>query len=231
MSRRKVHEEVARALEARIAAGELSPGDRLAAERELMAEFAVGRSAIRAALLLLEQRGFVRLSNGERAQVTSPSPQQIVGELGTAARLLLAQPGGQRSFQDARMLIEVGLARHAALHATPADVAELHALLAANREVMDDRPRFIALDIAFHFKIAEISGNALIIALHGALLDWLTEQRDVSGQAPQAAELAINGHERVFRAIEASDVLAAETAMQEHLDCVARRFWSMRESD
>lgn len=230
IQRKRIHEEVAGRLERMIASGAITPGERFPPERELMALFGVGRSAVREGLLLLQHRGLARVSTGERALVTLPTPNKLAGELRTAACLLLAQPGGVRNFQQARAFLEIALARHAAIHATPADIAELHRILEANRDAIDDRPRFIETDLEFHLGLARISGNALITALHTALVDWLKEQREVSGEAPHAAELAYAGHERIYKSIEAGDVEAAQQAMQDHLDDVARRYWMMAKS-
>jgi len=228
--KRRVHEQVAARLERMIVSGALVPGDRVPAEKELMQMFNVGRSAVREGLLSLQQRGLLRISTGERALVTLPSPNQIVDDLATAAKLLLTQPGGVRNFQSARTLLEVALARSAAQHATPADIAELHRIVAANRAAIGDSERFVETDLEFHFCLARMSGNSLITALHTALLNWLTEQRQVSGQAPNAAEIASAAHERIFLAIQSGDVINAQQEMQDHLDEVALRYWMMASS-
>ncbi len=54
-----LHKNVRAALAARIAGGELRPGDRLPAERDLTAEFGVNRSVIRQALAGLARDGMI----------------------------------------------------------------------------------------------------------------------------------------------------------------------------
>ena len=131
---RRIHEEVASRVRALIAESGLAPGDRLPSERELMAEFGVGRSAVREAMLTLQRAGVVVVSSGERARVARPSPRTLLNELSSdAARLLLAEPGGAERLADARVQLEVGLARYAARRATAADLATLAELLEASR--------------------------------------------------------------------------------------------------
>jgi DNA-binding transcriptional MocR family regulator len=96
----------------------LRPGDQLPSERELMGEFGVGRSAVREAMLSLQRMGIVSVSSGERARVGQLTTEVMVKQLSGLAQLLLAQPKGIEQFQDARMLLEVGLARVAAQGAT-----------------------------------------------------------------------------------------------------------------
>src|SRR5262245_21134195 len=109
VKRRKVYEEVAQRLEDMMLSGALRPGDVLPAERELVETFGVGRSAIREALFALQRMGLVSIRNGERAYVTKPTPEVVVGELSGAVRHLLAQPEGARHMQQARTLHEASL--------------------------------------------------------------------------------------------------------------------------
>ncbi len=116
--RRKLYEEVAGRLESQIHEGHYNPGDQLPSERELMLMYGVGRPAIREALFSLQRMGLVAINSGERARVTRPTPQVMFETLSGAARHLLAGADGIRHFQEVRTFFEVGLARHAAEHAT-----------------------------------------------------------------------------------------------------------------
>ena len=223
--RRKLYEEVAVRVEAMIHGGRYSPGDHLPSEREIMEELGVGRSAVREAMLSLQKMGLVTLRSGERARVTTPTANVLVSELSGAARLLLAQEGGIKQFQDARALLEVGLARLAAERATAEDISRLEQVLEENRKSIGDRLRFMQTDVAFHFAIATIPRNAIFTSLHNAVVEWLTEQRSTSGQAPMAGKVAYAAHKKIFKAIAARDPPAAQTAMQSHLDQVVKFYW------
>ena len=225
--RRRIHEEVTSRIQEMIAELGLRPGDQLPSERELMAEFGVGRSAVREAMLALQRMGIVNVSGGERARVVQPTARAMVEELSGVARLVLGQPGGVEKFQDARTLLEIGLARYAAQRATEGDIAMLAELLEANRRA-DDHTTFMRTDVAFHYGIAAIARNDIFTALMEALVAWLTEQRLVSGKAQGAGEAAYAAHKRIFDAIAAHDPDAAARAMQEHLEAVARLYWQVR---
>jgi DNA-binding FadR family transcriptional regulator len=223
--RRKLYEEVADRLEAMIREGQFAVGDVLPSERELMETFGVGRSAVREAMLALQRMGLVAVSSGERSRVVSPSAKVLVGELGGAARLLLMQDGGIARFQQARAMFEIGLSRLAAQIASDDDIARLRAALEANRQTIGDLARFQRTDVAFHFVIAQIPQNSIFTSLHEAVVAWLTEQRVTSGRMPGAGEAAYAAHARIFEAIAAHDVPAAEQAMQAHLEAVAALYW------
>jgi hypothetical protein len=67
--------------------GRYAPGDQLPAEREIMEELGVGRSAVREAMLALQRMGLVTVSSGERARVTLPTAKVLVSELSGASNI------------------------------------------------------------------------------------------------------------------------------------------------
>ncbi len=62
--RRRVFEEICDQIRRKLARGEFRPGDKLPTERELAAEFSVGRPAVREALRTLESSGVLVLKKG-----------------------------------------------------------------------------------------------------------------------------------------------------------------------
>jgi len=231
--RRKLYEDVALRIEEMIREGRYALGDQLPAEREIMEELGVGRSAVREAMLALQRMGLVTVSSGERARVTAPTAKVLVSELAGAARLLLAQDGGVRRFQEARALFEVGLARAAAQHASEADLARLRTALEANRAAIGDHADFMRTDVAFHYVLAVIPRNPIFPAIHAAIVEWLVQQRHItltwSGRS--GAEGAYQAHKAIHEAIAARDPDRAEKAMRDHLAEVASLFWKAMESD
>jgi GntR family transcriptional regulator, sialic acid-inducible nan operon repressor len=182
-----------------------------------MARHGVGRPAVREALLSLQKAGLIALRNGERARVIRPSASSLVGELGSAARYLLSRDGGIRQFQQARLFFEVGLVRYAASHAADHEVERLAQALAANRAALADMTAFATTDVAFHFVLAEIPRNAIFVALHGALAEWLAEYRTSILSRRGAARKVLQAHRAIFDAVATHDPEAAETAMRHHL--------------
>jgi DNA-binding FadR family transcriptional regulator len=223
-ARTRRYEHIVRAIEQAMLAGEIAPGDRLPSERDLMARFGSGRGTVREALIALKRMGLVSLSAGERACAIQPSAGALVRELSGAARRLLAAPDGMRHFQQSRRLLECAIAAEAARAATPVALARLEAALAANRAA-PDLPKAIATDVEFHYRIAEMTGNPVLTALHAALGEWLREQRTTSVAAPEARERANLAHEAIYAAIAAADPAAASAAMQRHLEEVEAFYW------
>jgi DNA-binding FadR family transcriptional regulator len=170
----------------------------------------------------------VVLGNGERARVSHPDADQLIGALSGAAGVYLAKGDGVRQFQAARRLFEAAIARQAARIATSEDIARMEAALAANRAGRGDTAGFETTDVAFHLEIVRSVGNPLLTGVHQALTGWLMEQRSVSLTARGAEASAFGAHERIFAAIGAHDPDRAEREMQKHLDAVAAFYWRRR---
>ena len=222
------YEKIVRQLEKSMLSGDLVPGDRLPSERELMATFGVGRGSIREALFALQKMGLVALTAGERAFVTRPTAENIVRELSGSARQLLAAPDGVRLFQHGRRLLECALAREAAEQAHPEGVRRVFEALEANRTATT-LARAVATDIEFHYRIAEMSGNPMLTALHTALSEWLREQRTTSVRAKGARPDAHKAHRRIYDAIARRDPDGAAAAMRRHLEEVEAYYWQAAE--
>jgi DNA-binding FadR family transcriptional regulator len=212
-----------------IASGEYSSGDALPPERELMKRFGVGRPAIREALFALQRMGLVALTSGARPRVTIPSADRLIFELSGAANHMLASPGGEQAFQDARLFFEVGLVRYAANYATAADIAELKELLEKNASDIGDIQAFQQSDVKFHRKLALITENSIFRAIHDGLHAWLTKQRTVSLMVRGAARIALKYHTEIYQAIAARNPDRAERAMRDHLISVSEFYWKSKE--
>ena len=106
--------EVARRLLDLFTSGEMAPGDRLPAERQLAATLQVGRSAVREALAALEILGIVQVRPGAgtylRGNASELLPQTLrwgllIGERNTAellTRVSQLKPGAPVPFQVIR---------------------------------------------------------------------------------------------------------------------------------
>lgn len=104
--------------------GQLRPGDRLPAERELGDKFGVSRVTVREALRGLEANGMVRIKVGAHggAFVTAPTSQRI----GEGIEDLLSLSGlTDKDVTEARQVFEIGIIPLVCERATEQDIEEL----------------------------------------------------------------------------------------------------------
>lgn len=217
--RRKLADEIFDRLKAMIMSGECRPGESLPSERELMVRFAVGRPAIREALQALANLGLITISHGERARVREVTAQAAVRQIDAVAQLLLsASPESLDYLKDARRFFEQGMVRRAAELASEADVADLRAILERQQSSVGDAVAFIRADIAFHARIAAISGNPIYAAISETMLNWLQEYHAHMLIWQGKSERTLAEHAEIIERIAAHDPDGAEQAMTSHLD-------------
>jgi GntR family transcriptional repressor for pyruvate dehydrogenase complex len=137
---------------------------------------------------------------------------------------MLAAPDGVRHFQHVRRMLECAIAREAASAATPQLLAKLHAALEANRTARDVRTA-IATDVAFHYVLAEMTRNPVLMALQIALVEWLHEQRQTSVRVRGARQAADAAPRRIYNAVARGDEAEADHAMRRHRHEVESFYW------
>ncbi len=229
--RTRVSDQIVERLEAQIRGGTYRIGETLPSERELMRRYGVGRPAVREALFTLSKRGIIEIRSGMKPRVCAPDASVVLDDLSAVAKVFLAQPEGVANFQQLREYLEVALVRDAARSATDDEIESLRKALAENKAAIPNREAFIETDIAFHFVLAERTGNPIIIAIHAAMAQWLYEQRLVALQMPGIEPISYSEHEAIFRAVALHDPDTAEKTMRDHLGHVARNYWSARKHD
>jgi DNA-binding FadR family transcriptional regulator len=147
----------------------LQPGARLPSEREMREQFGVGRGTLREALRVLEAEGLITVRSGPNGGPVIAKPDAIrLTRL--LILLLLAWGATLRSVYEVRIVLEPLTAARAAACATPEQVAELRASVAALTEVVDDEAAVVQENQRFHRQLAEASGNPVLVAFSLALL-------------------------------------------------------------
>jgi DNA-binding FadR family transcriptional regulator len=187
---------------------------RLPSERELAAEYDVGRRAIRSALGVLEaeQRLWRHQGKGTFIGQRAAVSDHLVASI--------ADKTGPLEVMEARLEIEPGLARLAAAKASPEIVAKLGVVLRrlAASEGADAIERN---DGAFHRLIAETAGNRLLLMTFDVIdrIRLTPSWRKPRALARNVDRLRVTSeqHAAIVEAIGRHDGREAESAMRRHL--------------
>jgi GntR family transcriptional regulator, sialic acid-inducible nan operon repressor len=217
--RRKLSHEVFDRLKTMITAGELSPGDAMPSERDLMDRFGVGRPAIREAMQALANMGLITITHGERARVQQLTARSIFQQVDLTANILLsASPDSLEHLKQVRRFFERGMVREAALRATSEDVARLRATVEQQARSIGDTDAFISADMRFHTQIAAVSGNPIFEAVSEAMLGWLRQYHTEMLLWSGKENLTLVEHGHIIHHIERHKPDRAEAEMIKHLD-------------
>ncbi len=211
--RNRVYSEVAKQLQTRIV-NHLKPGDMLPPERELVRTFGVSRGSIRDAIRSLEAVGLLKPRQGVGTVVREVPEDAVVTPM---ASVLLQKRKVISELLEVRNIIEPALARRAALHSSPEQIAEMQASLSRQEEKVRKSQLATDEDSAFHYTLALAADNSMMMKLVQVLMDLLRETRERSLQGDGRAQKSLAGHHRILAALKRRDAAAAEKAMREHL--------------
>ncbi len=212
--------QVANLISRTILRGEIAPGARLPAERELAASFKCSRPTVREALHVLEALGLVEVRHGGGTYVSKApsalSPRVLQQMLEQDDTLLL-------DMAEVRKEVEVRNAEIAATHATPEDIANLREILDGMEEDVRAGRDGFDRDVAFHLALAEASHNRIrffittsVLLAHSELLQD-ARLRMIKRQERLANDF-LEEHRAVYQAILAHEAASAAKAMLVHLE-------------
>jgi len=199
---RSLGEEVYATLLSRLISLKIAPGTRISVE-QLVREFGVSQTPIRAALIRLEAEGLVAKAHNI-GYSAAPMPTR----------------GDFEAMYEMRLLLEPYAARQAAQRITSDAYAELEALAAAMSATNEEDAqvaygKFAMLDSRFHGWIAAHSGNSLLAESLSRLYVHIHLFR--LRFHSHVTEEAIKEHDKIVKALKNADSDGAETAMRDHI--------------
>jgi GntR family transcriptional regulator, transcriptional repressor for pyruvate dehydrogenase complex len=203
-----------------ISSGDLKPGDRLPAERELALQIGVSRPSVRAGLQALAAMGVVESRRGSGTYISTGPPVLSSGPL----QLLAILHGIPRAeIFEARRILESRTARLAAIRAAGESLAEISEEVMGMFASTEDPQAFLLHDIAFHRALARASGNLVLSALVEMVSAIFYEQRKETAGQDRDLRFSAEQHRRIYQAIRDRDADAAEREMDMHLQASLER--------
>jgi GntR family transcriptional regulator, transcriptional repressor for pyruvate dehydrogenase complex len=225
---REKPEQVADELRRLIVTGELSEGESLGREPELIARFGVSRPSLREALRILEAEGLISVVRGVLGGVVVHEPNERMTAR-TAALVLHARNVPLADVYDARTLLEpVAVRVIASSRSRRAAAAELRALIHEQSEAVADPVAFGQANARFHARLVALAGNQTLGILAEMLDEIVARAVTAVSQAESVEESTstrrrgIRSQERLVALVESGDVEAAEEHWRKHMAVVGR---------
>ncbi len=206
----------------KIESGQLSPGDRLPAERDLAVQLNVSRTTVRDALRTMAGLGVISIQHGKGIFVQGTEGTALGNALWAP---FVVRPDTVLALFEVRKTLETAAAGWAAVRATPEEQAKLEEVTDAAAQAIHDGTEsdidvVAEADQVFHTTLVLASHNPVAGRLMLNLLELLEAVRKQSLQIPGRARRSIDDHRIVTEAVKTGDVLAAQKAMLEHLNSV-----------
>jgi DNA-binding FadR family transcriptional regulator len=194
-----------------LAAGRLSPGDRLPTERELAHLLRLPRTAIRRSLAKLEAAGRIARHVGRGTYLTQGPGEPLTP---------LASATSPAEIMEVRLMLEPQIAALAASCATSAEFGHVRDCFAAC-EAAGTHEAFEAADAAFHRAIAASTHNEFLFRIFEVVNEVRNEplwgslkRRSFTIERRRAYE---HDHRAIGAALEQRDAEAARSLMRTHI--------------
>jgi GntR family transcriptional repressor for pyruvate dehydrogenase complex len=210
-------DKLARQIRGTIQSGNYRRGDRLPPIVEMAKRFEVGQPSIREALKKLEAMGVVQIRHGSGVFVTRSEEVLVLASpdyAGTVTKKLLLD------LIRARIPIEIQSVADCVKNATPEQVRELKRVLTNAGHHLADDEVLNSVNMEFHGKIAEASGNSVTAQLLAVLHELFTDEQRLILGIFGSREEDHKDHLQILEAIERRDEALAVERMRSHLESV-----------
>lgn len=217
---RRAFEEVCDQIRRDLAAGILSPGDRLPAERIMAEQFGVGRAAVREALRMLEMSGVIQTRKGVNGgpYIRSGSPEMLTN---VVRDLLHLRQISIDSVLETRILLTNDAIRLACERGTPSDFdaieRDIDRCEQLAREGRFNRSAYI---VEFYNLLAKATHNEVLLMLVNSLSELQRQLLDRISPQPRSSVIPMR--RRVLAHLRARNTDAAIAEMTAHLKSLAR---------
>lgn len=228
--RRNLSAGVSDALRAQIDAGYYAPGDKLPTEPALIEKFGVSRTVVREAIAALRADGLVESRQGSGVFVIGPRQSDPGLRLFTAETDKISDIIEEL---ELRIAIEVEAAGLAAVRSSPAQEAEIQAMVDWYARLVEEGKPTDEADFRFHMAIATATNNArfrTFLEHVGRRMIPRVKFRTVMGGVdplPSRDQPILQEHRDIAEAILARDPDKAREAMRRHLVTGIKRYRSL----
>lgn len=213
--------EVADRLRGLVESGNLSSGDRLPSEPELVERLHVSRTVLREAISRLESIGLLKVRRGLGTFVGDRAGLSVTTQLIRSAMAI--SPKDLMQVAEFRRLIECPCARKAAECASAGQLEELDRIYQDMINGKNDLTVSMRRDFDLHLKIVEIGGNELMRNVLEVLQEFIFAAMVQTLDQPGLPKASGNQHLELLDAIKGRDGVRAERAAAEHMDLLTAR--------
>jgi|YelNatPaOPRAMG01_1025707.scaffolds.fasta_scaffold08048_11 DNA-binding FadR family transcriptional regulator len=199
--------------------GKLVSQGRLPSERALAIELGIPRSALRKAMMVLQEEGLIWRHVG-RGTFIGPKPEAIRTQEALSSVTSVTNPA---EIMEARILLEPKLAALAALRVSLNEISQMEIYIQKAQEA-NKTEQFEHWDEQLHLAIAQATDNNLLISLF--MVIHKIKQSNIWGKLKEASltserqKIYHAQHREIVDALKYREASRAENLMREHLETI-----------
>ncbi len=209
----KVSDRIIEQIRDAVLSGQVKPGDRLASEKELIAQFGVSKATMREALRVLEAMGLVEIRKGTQGGVFI-AEVDMKTTIHSVMNFLHFRSVSIKDITMLRFAIEPSVAHLAVINASEKDIERLRELA----EITEgDEQADAAKEISFHRYLARMSQNPLLILIMDFVDNLLRDAKYELDLSPEFYEHVRESHRRIVDCLQRRDAAGARREMAKDL--------------
>jgi GntR family transcriptional repressor for pyruvate dehydrogenase complex len=222
--------EIANQIRSSIYSKTLKPGDKLPSERELTAQFGVGRISVREALRMLEQAGLILIKQGSgggayvKAADTSAISESVY-DLVSRSDICL------EDLTEVRLAVEKQILQSAFDKITADDMEMLEKSIkelemVIKKKTREDIPVYFELT-NFHVIIARATKNPVFEIILKVLMNVTVKVLNLKLTDVERLKKHLSFHKTIYKAIKSRDLECAMEETEKHMLEVAHQYSGM----
>lgn len=224
---KRTFKEIAEQIRSSIYANTLKPGDKLPSERELAAQFNVGRISVREALRMLEQAGLIFIRQGSNGGAyVKEADTSVIAE--SVYDLVWRSDIRLEDLTEARLAVEKQILQNAFNKITDDDLKMLGECVEEFEKITREktvRDVPVSYEVSkFHLILARTTRNPVFEILLKVLVNVTAKVLDVKLTDMERLKKHLMSHKAIYKAIKNHDLDQAIKAMEKHMLDIPRQY-------
>jgi GntR family transcriptional repressor for pyruvate dehydrogenase complex len=223
----RLHSIVVKALEERILAGDIKPGELLPPEKDLADQLKVGRRAVREALRILQIKGLIESRMGIGTIVLRNDLDNFLDSLTVNMHSYLDTNKGElENVLEFREIIESAALKRLIVSNNAEAVQSLRENLKEQLAALKkgDPDAYAVHHMAFHRLIVDSLGNSIVSMMYDNVRKLIANRVIYAGRTPEQQRRSIAEHSSIVDAVEKRDQAACDAALKQHLSLAYENF-------
>ena len=201
----KISDQIIEQIRNAILSGRFKPGDKVAAEKELMSEFGVSKATLREALRVLEGMGLVEIRKGIAGGVFI-AEVDMKTTISGIINFLHFKTVSIRDITMIRYLLEPPVAQIAASRIRPEDIIKLESLIIESPAVPHT---IVSREIGFHRYLARMTENPILILVMDFIDNILDDIKFQLDPGPEFYHKVAKAHQAILECLKQKDGVGA----------------------
>ncbi len=217
----RISQNIVEQIRGAILAGELRIGDQLPSEKDFAKHFNVSKSSLREAYRVLEAYGLLEIKQGMSggAFIKEVDFSTVKDSL---ANYFFFQNPGLRDYTQIRTFIEPEVVKICAEKITDEEIEYLEKNVLAMEQEPDGETFISDLDIAFHKKLVDITGNKIISLIVEIVQTALINIKRIVHTDKEFLQMVCSDHKKIVNALREHNPKKASAVMLDHINKVEK---------